>query len=348
MTDRYPYPEIRTNDTIRRLSRETEAGFTRSEYQQVVYCAGEANPTEPIWFGRAYDRPPFFTYSAVAKNNEVVVTPFPCGDVTDRAAGMTIGVAEWIRDPQGMYVGAHLWYKVQKLEVDRAGTGLIQHIYARGSKTITIPDCGQSGDCLILIGSLTGATQADIGIDSPGMGTKNTFGWGAISPTRGSQGAMWNRNWSSSFETNQVITMDNTMTWMVVLLVRGFGCQDIINGVNVNTGVSILEPAIAPAGYPSPVTNTFPVTMHANDDEDFLIALFEGSGSVGIVNKMNDLGILKQVDPGPTLADAQPGFIMTGVASRSEPEQETWNEPFASFDIQTASGWVSRRFRIHQ
>ena len=88
--------------------------------------------------------------------------------------------------------------------------------------------------------------------------------------------------------------------------------------------------------------------MHANDDEDFLIALFEGSGSVGIVNQMNDLGILKQVDPGPTLADADPGFIMTGVASRSEPEQETWNEPFASFDIQTASGWVSRRFRIHQ
>ncbi len=346
MTDRYPYPEIRKNDTITRLSRETEAGFTRSEYQQVVYCAGEANPTEPIWFGRAYDRPPFFTYSAVAKNNEVVVTPFPCGDVTDRAAGMTIGVSEWIRDAQGMYVGAHLWYKVQKQEVDRAGAGLIQQDHVRGSQTISIPDCGQTGDCVFLIGTSNGASQVDIGVESPPMSTKHPFGWGAIDPARGSNGAYWVRKWSSALEQADVITMDNSMDMLAVVLLRGFNCQSAENGITVNSGTFFLGPAVAPSNYPNPVTDTAPLSMASNVDQDLMVAFFTGSSEVADANFVNDLGILKELEFGPRITDPDPTFLRMGIGSRSVASQENWDLVFSSFDISSAAGWQGLRIRI--
>lgn len=347
MTDRM-YPEIRKYDKISRLSREIEAGFTRSEYQQVVYCAGEANPTEPILFGRAYDRPPFFSFSAVAKNNEVVVTPTPCGDITDRAAGMTIGVSEWIRDAQGMYVGAHLWYKVQKQEVDRAivagGKGVVQHHYLQDTDTIPIPDCGQPGDCLFLIGTANGATQADIGVSSPGFGPKETLGWGAIEPSRSMNGAWWTKNWNSSL--GDTVTMDITMDMLMIVLLRGFSCVVTHNGVTVDSGNFFLGPYVAPANAPMPVTDTIPLAMSSLTDEDFMIAFFQGTEETA-GDFVNDLGILKTLDPGPeTTGSLDPTLLRMGIGNRSVASQENWELVFSSFNIDSAAGWMAERIRI--
>lgn len=67
---------------------------------EVVPFSGELI-SGPYWFGRAFDAPPFFTFSATLLS-EAVEGPFH----------ITVGVAEWHLDEQGMYVGATLWYKV--------------------------------------------------------------------------------------------------------------------------------------------------------------------------------------------------------------------------------------------
>ncbi len=54
----------------------------------------------PFYFGRAFDAPPFFTFSATAAGGDQGAAP-----------QLTIGVEEWIQDEQGMYVGAILWFK---------------------------------------------------------------------------------------------------------------------------------------------------------------------------------------------------------------------------------------------
>jgi hypothetical protein len=117
MSDHYPYPEVRRNDTERRLSRETEAAYGALEYQQIVFCRGEHLTPEPVKFGRAFDAPPFFTYSGIVRQARVVSFT-QVGDDEDppftgyMISHLTIGVAEWVRDEQGMYIGAFLWYKL--------------------------------------------------------------------------------------------------------------------------------------------------------------------------------------------------------------------------------------------
>lgn len=56
--------------------------------------------TGPYWFGRAFDAPPFFTFSAVLRSE--TVGPYQ----------ITVGVAEWHQDEQDIYIGATLWIKV--------------------------------------------------------------------------------------------------------------------------------------------------------------------------------------------------------------------------------------------
>jgi hypothetical protein len=57
----------------------------------------ESTVSGPYWFGRAFDAPPFFTYSASNKFETVQLIPFMAG------------VAEWHRDERGMYIGVTLW-----------------------------------------------------------------------------------------------------------------------------------------------------------------------------------------------------------------------------------------------
>ena len=248
MTDRYPYPEIRTNDTIRRLALETEAGFSRSEYQQVVYCAGEANPDEPIWFGRAYDRPPFFSFSAVSKSNEVVVTANPCGDITDRASGMTIGVEKWIRDEQGMYVGAHLWYKVAKAEIDRSGGfGWIDHVYVENTKIVPLPECVKTSDCLWLFVAGGGPLTPDVDVVSPNMGTKFIHNMGLTTGETYQNGSWRNTYHPGNFEpVGNVVTLLNTCDWAVMAAIRGTGCRLTVGGGGTSTGTSLFPDQSGP------------------------------------------------------------------------------------------------------
>lgn len=80
------------------LDRETWAGLDKIDYHILVEGRGEAI-VGPFYFGRAFDAPPFFTFSAVATNNNPGV-----------ASQLTVGVDEWIIDDQEMYVGAYLWF----------------------------------------------------------------------------------------------------------------------------------------------------------------------------------------------------------------------------------------------
>ncbi len=78
---------------------ETWAGLDKIKYEFDVTGTGEGI-WGPVYFGRAYDSPPFFTHSGVA------VTGFESGP------RFTVGVSEWIRDEQDMYVGANLWVRL--------------------------------------------------------------------------------------------------------------------------------------------------------------------------------------------------------------------------------------------
>lgn len=49
----------------------------------------------PYWFGRAFEDPPIFNYSLVADT------------YTDR---FTCGIAEWLTDARGYYIGAMVWF----------------------------------------------------------------------------------------------------------------------------------------------------------------------------------------------------------------------------------------------
>jgi hypothetical protein len=80
------------------LDRGQWATLDKIDYDIVVEGRGEAE-AGPFWFGRAFDVPPFFTFSAVAR-----------GANTGVATQITIGVAEWLQDEQAMYVGAMLWF----------------------------------------------------------------------------------------------------------------------------------------------------------------------------------------------------------------------------------------------
>ena len=79
----------------RELDRETWSDLDKIVYEFIVKGSGEA-VAGPFWFGRAFDAPPYFSFSAVAQASSM-------------ASHITIGVAEWLQDEQDMYVGAMLW-----------------------------------------------------------------------------------------------------------------------------------------------------------------------------------------------------------------------------------------------
>ncbi len=120
---RYPYPELRRNQTIEKLNQLTEAEYDRLEFQQIVLCGGEHLTPEPVKFGRAFDDPPLFTFAGVVRNQPIFTfsEPLDSGDFPYTGhwiEHLTIGVAEWVKDEQGMYVGAFLWYKMTLTQVD--------------------------------------------------------------------------------------------------------------------------------------------------------------------------------------------------------------------------------------
>lgn len=65
------YDRVLRAERNREIDRATWSEWNRLEYQQVVYGPGEWLTPEPVMFGRAFESPPYFTFSA-AKRGEVV------------------------------------------------------------------------------------------------------------------------------------------------------------------------------------------------------------------------------------------------------------------------------------
>ena len=108
------YRRVRRIDQATDLDRSNWAELGAVEFDQIVYGSGGHLTPEPIMFGRAFDSPPILTYSGnslVFETAYGTLSPIVFID-TARQSFLTIGVAEWIIDPQGMYVGANLWYKI--------------------------------------------------------------------------------------------------------------------------------------------------------------------------------------------------------------------------------------------
>lgn len=79
------------------LDRQTWADLDAVDFQFIVDGNGEAI-AGPFYFGRAFDAPPAFSFSAALISGS-----------SDAAPQITIGVSEWIQDEQTMYVGCYLW-----------------------------------------------------------------------------------------------------------------------------------------------------------------------------------------------------------------------------------------------
>lgn len=91
------YPEVRKTDLDRELDRGTWPDLDAIGFKFVTEGEGEAI-AGPFFFGRPFDVPPSFSFSASLKEGSTASSP-----------QITVGVSEWIQDEQDMYVGAYLW-----------------------------------------------------------------------------------------------------------------------------------------------------------------------------------------------------------------------------------------------
>lgn len=318
------------NDTLTRLSRDTEAANARSEFQQVLYCTGEAFPDEPIMFGRAYEHPPFFTYSSVAKNNEVTVEETNCseaefsGSLTRRLISATIGVKEWVRDQQGMYVGAFMWYKTNDTEVDRAGGfGWLTWTYKENNTRAEVPECGRTGDHLMLFLSNSSA--------GPALPSQITAegAWSLLGSLGISQGgsddtqATWAyiRAWNDEPE---FYTVDATFDYALMGLIRGTsGIVDEKLNIHTRTlgNTTVTD-------FDMLDTDPFDKTdMVAGVDKDVMIVVTTSVFSVAAMT-MNDaafMGMKKLT--GPHNGGFGLGEFYVGTAVRELEHQRDWDLP---------------------
>lgn len=96
-----PISEVKRPRRVRVVDRESWPALAKVEFD--VHVTGECWAlTGPWWFGRAYEHPPFFAYSATSN---VAISP----NVT---AYFTAGVESWLTDDRGMYLGAMVWMMV--------------------------------------------------------------------------------------------------------------------------------------------------------------------------------------------------------------------------------------------
>ncbi len=94
-----PFRSVRHAEESQRLEIDTWPDLDKIKFEFAVRGIGQGI-IGPMIFGRAYDSPPFFSHSIVA---EAFYQSGP---------QLTIGVADWIRDEQGHYVGANLWVRL--------------------------------------------------------------------------------------------------------------------------------------------------------------------------------------------------------------------------------------------
>jgi hypothetical protein len=95
-------PEVRRAETGKELDRGTWADLDAVDFHFTTTGNGEAI-AGPFYFGRAYDAPPAFSFSAALIAGSSGTAPH-----------ITVGVSEWLLDEQEMYVGANLWVKISE------------------------------------------------------------------------------------------------------------------------------------------------------------------------------------------------------------------------------------------
>ena len=103
-----PFRFLRKADRRQELDREQWADLDRIVFEQTVIGEGQHLLEEPIYFGRAFDRPPFFTYSAVGNidslTTEVKAISHPGIGIEEPDS---LNAHGWINDPsfevQGRY-----------------------------------------------------------------------------------------------------------------------------------------------------------------------------------------------------------------------------------------------------
>jgi hypothetical protein len=99
--------DIKRPRRVRGFDREGWPALSKVDYDVHLTedCAENAQTfwriAGPYWFGRAFETPPFFTWSA---------TNFE--PINQSAPFMTAGVAEWLTDEEGMYLGAMVWFQL--------------------------------------------------------------------------------------------------------------------------------------------------------------------------------------------------------------------------------------------
>lgn len=332
MTDRYPYGKVRTNDTIVRLSEGTEAGIARSEFQQVLFCTGEAVSEEPIMFGRAYELPPYFTYSSIVKNNEIILVETDCDDPdlaaaeTRRVTGATVGIASWVRDEQGMYIGANMWYRVDAVDLDRSGGGVgaINWTYNENTNVAEIPDCGGPGDFLLLIATYSGTTSLSIGGGWSLDDARSTN-----TPAQNSL-AMWSKPWD---DDSGSLGLNQTVEYVAVGLIRGMtGELRLTNRYTFNAFTGSKE--------------SDPGTLSMTHDQEVMIALLYSQGANGLGMADASFVGLTKLNPGPTNTGFGLGHIYVGLGDSTVPQQAAWDLPIAQFSTSEAMDWWGWRVMV--
>ncbi len=267
-----------------------------------------------------------------------------------------------------MYVGAHLWYKVAKAEVDRTGGfGWIDHVYVEGGNTIPLPECIKANDCLWLwVAGGEFPDSADLDVVSPNMGTKSIQNLG-LTTGEVYQNGKWTRTYNSgNFEpVGNVVTMLNDFDWAVMAIIRGTGCRSTSGGGSTSTGTVLFPDQSGPplvytftetsftdyspaffAGYGTPVggdgyLNGYPDI--APGQRDVLISLFQdhqnfASSTPVVFHNIERYGLRllegEGIRAGPTLTGG-PGKatrIYYGIGNNLIAPNEVSHKPFPTFD----------------
>lgn len=107
------YKDIKAPVRERSFDRESWAALDKVKFDVHVY-GGCWAIGGPFYFGKAFEDPPFFTYSAVSR---VEIEGFAAIPVFN----FTCGVERWIIDPQKVFIGAYVWF--QSLEFFQGDIG---------------------------------------------------------------------------------------------------------------------------------------------------------------------------------------------------------------------------------
>ncbi len=175
MTDR-PVRSIRRADTTTRLDVDQWPDLDKILFEFQAVGFGEAT-AGPFMFGRAFDAPPMFTHSVVARTDTGGSGPI-----------LTIGVTDWIQDEQDMYVGANLWLVVKPVcfEPIYTGSNILENFSMNGDF-----DRGPEGNELPSRGfwnpGLVWPSQWERDQDPPGQLTPAFDSDGLIVPLRWTQ-----------------------------------------------------------------------------------------------------------------------------------------------------------------